>query len=293
MKILQDRRLFDPARTLHKFWLSILEAASNEDDGGKLSDVFAFGPAGWGIGVVDTDVLDRPVIGFGQIWKGSSSVYTHFRVAADGRFMLERMWGYERRTIIAQSTFLDWGYKAGRYQWFVDLGYDTVQDGRYYGRYMSGNPKLGTWKEPVPYLSEAALGANQWHNPWWALEPDNNASGWKIVPTDQTPPGGTNDEQTEALTTAHWRDVWERYNRTREFRYRKEENAWRASQGMKPLRVNSRSEPAPRVTHDGEVVVDDAAVHLFAAHFDVSLPANSTPLIREAHEEALNDNNLD
>jgi len=243
----------NPAVSLYKYWRMILDGVSQNQ--------VSFGPHGWHLRVDSHDRRGRPVI----------SLDYHFTLTATGRFRLGGMWGYQRRNILAQWTFLGWGHFRG-YQWTTDIG-----DGSgYYGQHSFENPNT-----PEFYTTEELMRATGWYGnvnqPWLALErrPDgldnSHDMGWRIVPAINQAKPDERENRESRVRSEEYRQSFAQYDKLIERRYRQ-------LAGLTPKR--SVRPATVQVRHGGKTLNEGEAVEALVAMLDVRTPARTTPYTR-------------
>lgn len=241
-------RRTNPAVALYRHWDRIL----------AFSDLnsISYGHPGWYLWRMQSDV-----IAFGQYG------CAHFAVSRNGHFMLGRMWGYHRRTLVARHVgFLDWGSHWSA-TWADAL---TQSDGRSWW-------VTGTTGGRVP---ESLLCHNRhYYGPtpaWCRLVTEETADGpqWRIVPSRFR---GTKEGYAAAVRRwAHHQSVIEKRRRRR---------ACNEPKKKPSVRI-------PTVRTGGQELPTVQAVQRLAALMETEQPAKSTPLRRRL-KEAHDGNNLD
>lgn len=277
----------NPAKVLYNQWFSILDQELKRNPNGRLIGNIYFGhDRGYGIGpfasyhqstlpVSETGSDDRPHLCFG--YAGYGAIGQSFIVTVDGEFRLGGFHGYESRNRVARNTFLDWDYYRSGYQWFVNTSDDLTPK-------FQGARILDNWRTPMAYVPERAVVAGyRRRSTWLKLERDPSfVGGWRIEFSR------VGDEPTNTYFLSPLdEEVFRRYERIRARRYRLMREEELLASGAMIQRGKKRIETA-----EIEQRKNLQALAL-AAHFDVRIPAKTTPLKRTSEEEVEDGNDLD
>lgn len=243
----------NPAIALYKFWLSIIRATNPPHEQDRS---VPFLVDRYGIATAGQDERGRPILAFGWLM-GGRGVHSMFEVTANGHFRIAgTMHGTHRRNILARATFLEWGYRAQRYQWYVN----TTNAYRELWRW--SHDSFSNWNDPIWYYSEDLLGCRSWRqtSTWVALE--RRGAQWRMVPTRLHGQEDVHDSLTARFAS---------YEQLTKRRYLAHENHHRTSHGLEP----KKSVRAITVRAGGQVLDQEEAVKRLVALLDPSLPAVS------------------
>ena len=154
-------QIVDPMRQLYKQWKSVLDAENQikYNDHAARSSFFYGRIPNFGIGVVEWDTKDRPILATGFNSWGYGEVGKSLIINADGEFMTPYISGPGDRERLAKITYgvLTPGYAYSTHYWK-------------YGE--SGG--IDNTTDPVVYISEKLMKGDYWRNvaPWMRLERD-------------------------------------------------------------------------------------------------------------------------
>ncbi len=256
----------NPARSLYRYWLSILgpggfvpSEIKGTSPGRDFFPLFThsinFGGNQYErLGTVDLADDGRPVLGLGYGWSAN------LVIAPDGRFRVRLHRGWNERRI-PQKCFLDYTWTASRLRWRVRtdsspswVGSDMIDEAR------------------THYVSDHVLRMPL----WWTLERAGDT--WHIVPArNQRHP---NSERRGPEDTESWLAA---YANDQRLRLRRQRLAIARARKRAGLAV---SEAAVSVRFGGTKIDRDAAADLLVAALEVSTPTASTPLRRPRPMEA-------
>lgn len=258
----------NPAIALYRYWLSVIQATNPPHEQDRC---VPFLVDGHGIWILGKDWRGRPILAFGQTRGYERSGWSLFEVTAEGHFRISaNMHGAHRRNVVRHATFLSWGYRASRYQWYVDTA------NVYKPLWSWSHDSFKDWANPLRYYSEDLLGCRTWGQTyaWMALE--RWREGWRMVPTRrQEMFHGSRLDRRAMRRYAALKQRFDDYERLTERRYLKHENIHRENIGLDP----KRSARPVTVRAGGQVLTQDEAVKRIVALLNPATPA-ITPLPR-------------
>lgn len=238
-------QMVNPMRQLYRQWLSVLTAEDLIDDG--LSMLYGT-MDGYGIGVVDFDSLNRPIIAFGYARWGSQAG-KDLVINADDEFMTPYLSGPGDRARVSKVTngLLVATYAYSAYQWFYRASAQSVVD-------------VNNITTPVTYYNEKLLKGNYYNRfaPWMRLVADPDY-GSKIAYSRE----GTDLLKPHNKTGVVSKDDWNEYDTLRAKRLKRLERADAIARGVitsRARRIPTEAEQEARLQADIEELMANLRV---------------------------------